>query len=302
MIRLDTCPACESAETRTVAGPSAEVWRRLLAFSERRYNGFLNVLAESMDLRVLTCDRCTHCWYAEIPDSEMLSGMYAAAVPFGNATQAAVESYGRATPSMVDRMARIRAIAARLAVPAEAGGGLALLDYGSGTGRWATAAVRAGFTATALEPHAHRVEQQDEDFEVVTDEGALLGRQFDVLHLEQVLEHVPEPQLLLRRLRPLCRATTLLVVRVPNLAKEAMRSNVWGDWPYDGVRPHIMAPFEHLHGFTPRSLQALIRAAGFRPLRATTVSPYFPRHVLHRFAGRLHPALGQTEVFGILGA
>ena len=67
---------------------------------------------------------------------------------------------------------------------------------------------------------------------------------------EQVLEHVPNPAEVLRALRECCTPETVVRIAVPNILRAWEGRGFWKVWPFDGQRPHTLAPFEHLHGFS----------------------------------------------------
>lgn len=69
---------------------------------------------------------------------------------------------------------------------------------------------------------------------------------YDGIVLSDVLEHVPDPRLVLRTCRNLLRDDGLIAVHVPTY-------------------PNAINPWEHLNYFTGRTLRAMLRAEGFEP-------------------------------------
>jgi 2-polyprenyl-3-methyl-5-hydroxy-6-metoxy-1,4-benzoquinol methylase len=126
---------------------------------------------------------------------------------------------------------------------------------------------------------------------------------FDLITLWQVLEHIPEPLTLLRRLRRLLRPGGLLVVAVPNI--DSLQAKIAGDrwWGLDIPR--------HLTHFGPKSLKRTLTTADFSFRGMNHLSfRYAPyalfhslldhlftrRHFLSDFAKRTLPAnLGRME-------
>jgi hypothetical protein len=282
---LDNCPACQHDTVKVVATLDAQKRARFLEFDQRKYGGLLQTWLDRVEPMVTGCPRCGHCWYRVQPSPEQLMQMYAAARPFSAASE---NPDAGASARRLQEMTRLRAVVGReRAKPT-------LLDYGSGHGRWTVAAAKAGFRVTAFEPSTERSESTQPGFELVHDLKALRGRRFDAIQLEQVLEHVSDPLQTLRGLRDLCSSTTVIRVTVPNLLRAQEGSEVWQRWPYDGSSPHILAPFEHLHAFTPRSLRLLVRLAGFRPLLGLRVWRYYPDQRLRRLLGAVSPSLDTT--------
>lgn len=279
---VDGCPACGGASfRRRVAIEESGRRERLRRFSELKYGGLLDEWVEDLQPEIVACDACGHHWYRRQPSPEQLSRMYASGRPL---LDAAVSR--EPTPGMLAEMQRLARMSGRRAPR--------LLDFGSGFGRWARAAARAGFRVHAYEPSAARGAETVDEFTLVHDLSAIAGMQFEVVNLEQVLEHVPDPLETLRRVKDHFGADTLLRVRVPNISRPPEGPGVWRDWPYDGKRVHIMAPFEHLHGFTPESLRALTRRAGLEPVSGLQLARYYPVAWLREAVEPVRPSWGST--------
>lgn len=282
---VDRCPACGSGQINEVVVADPAAWKRYLAYSEAKYGGLLDGWMDPQELCVDSCVQCGHHWYRNQPDLAMLAAMYAGGRRLKNG---GAEISRNPTDAMRDQMRRLFRLVGIRARPS-------LLDYGSGFGRWSRAAASVGFDVTAYEPTVERgVEDGDIGFSLVHDRAALAGTRYDAVNLEQVLEHIPEPHGLLSELRELCTRDTIVRITVPNILRCPEGRNLWKEWPYNGVRAHTMAPFEHLHGFTPRSLRMLVRRAGFVPVPLWKMARIYPLTVVRRIGGMLFPRLDQT--------
>lgn len=169
-----------------------------------------------------------------------------------------------------------------------------LLDYGSGMGSWPRAAADMGFRITAFEPSLNRSRGDQSNFEIANDLHHLEGKKFDVINLEQVLEHLANPSEIMLSIRQYCKPETVLRVTVPNMTRALSDSKLWHEWPFDGQCPHIMSPFEHLHGFTIQSLGMLLRRTGYQWLAGWPVWSTYTAYHLRRTLGRVFPFLGHT--------
>lgn len=150
----------------------------------------------------------------------------------------------------------------------------ALLDIGSGPGMFLKAAADAGWTATGVEPSRQAVAHtRDMGLEVVEgffDEAVAkdLGT-FNVVHLNNMLEHVPDPADLLARAASLVKPGGLLCVTVPNDYngfQTAVQIN-------EAVDPWWVAPDHHLNYFNFESLARLLSRVGFEEERRLTSFP-----------------------------
>lgn len=88
---------------------------------------------------------------------------------------------------------------------------------------------------------------------------------FDIITMDQVIEHMSDPIATLRGTARLLRPGGSLVISTPNAASFLRRllGRRWVQWH---------APY-HLHLFSPRSLSAAVRSAGLRPLAHASRTP-----------------------------
>ena len=149
-----------------------------------------------------------------------------------------------------------------------------LLDVGSGPGFFLWHGVeRGGWTVRGLEPSAQAVAHSrglglDITQAFLNDEtAATLGR-FDVVHLNEVLEHVPDPRSVLRTVDGLLDPGGLIALMVPNdysPFQSALRDAC-------GVAPWWVAPPHHVNYFDVASIQRLL-AERFEVVHVETSFP-----------------------------
>lgn len=149
-----------------------------------------------------------------------------------------------------------------------------LLDIGSGPGFFLKTARSRGWQVLGIEPsrqaatHARAlgVEVVEGFFNAQTAPG--LGR-FDVVHLNNVLEHVPDPIALLALARDLLTPGGIVCVNVPNdfsTFQLAARASA-------GAEAWWIAPPHHLNYFDFDSLSGLLERLGFEPIERMTSFP-----------------------------
>ena len=149
-----------------------------------------------------------------------------------------------------------------------------LLDIGSGPGFFLKTAKERGWRVLGIEPsrqaaaHARElgVEVAEGFFNADTAPG--LGR-FDVVHLNNVLEHVPNPAQIIQLARELVPSGGLICLNVPNdfsSFQAAARINL-------SLREWWVAPPHHLNYFDFDSLSRLISRLGFAEAERTTTFP-----------------------------
>lgn len=144
-----------------------------------------------------------------------------------------------------------------------------VLDVGSNTGEALEALRRRGIDAVGLEPNPRGAAlAAARGLDVIAapiEESNLPDEHFMTVLLSQVLEHVDDPESVLRVVRRSLRPGGAAYAIVPN-ANSAWRVLFGANW----VHWHV--PF-HLFHFTPSSVRLLFERAGFEVRRVRHVTP-----------------------------
>jgi SAM-dependent methyltransferase len=141
-----------------------------------------------------------------------------------------------------------------------------LLDVGCGSGGLLQKHRRLGWSVFGIEPSAGACEKCRalglEVHQGSVFDAPIEGRQFDVILLHHVVEHLPDPVGVMRRLAGLLAPEGRVIVRTPN-------ARALGLLLFGSCWKALEAP-RHLFLFTPHTLGLLARRAGLVLLRATT--------------------------------
>lgn len=100
------------------------------------------------------------------------------------------------------------------------------------------------------------------------------GSEFDAIVFADVLEHVADPNGVLRRFRPLLKDSGLLLISLPNVANWYVRLNLLlGRFDYSdrGIMDRT-----HLRFFTLRTAKRLLEDSGFSVVKLTATPPPLP--------------------------
>ena len=282
------CPACSCGQSSGAYRPNRVALDRFIELSRIKYQGLMDEWVYHLGLEIRECNRCRHLWYRSQPDEESLGKMYDASRPlFPEPSE-----WKLPRPILRDLRALCRLM--RWSGVSRPG----LLDYGSGKGSSVRAAAQAGFRVCAYEPSRERAKKLTDvsGVRVVYHLEEIAGETFDVVNLEQVLEHTQCPLEILTSLRAYCRPQTILRVAVPNIARYRGNGDMWSGFPFNG-KIHIMSPYEHLQGFNPVSLRVVLARAGLTTDCGVVLWVTNPVFLIRSLAGYLFSPLQQTLAF-----
>jgi SAM-dependent methyltransferase len=147
------------------------------------------------------------------------------------------------------------------------GGPGRLLDVGAARGVFLNLARSRGWDVTGIELsiEAMRAARGAFGLELIpstVEEAGFRDGSFDAVHMSHVLEHLPSPVGTLREIHRILRPGGVLMIEVPNEFGDLM--GAVRELVLRRRRPAYEVPSPHLYFFTPRTLRAVVRRAGFR--------------------------------------
>ncbi|MGE0736220.1 MAG: class I SAM-dependent methyltransferase [Alphaproteobacteria bacterium] len=206
--------------------------------------------------RLFRCDAC-RLVYLDPPPAAHLNALY------DDAFEGGTTGYFKKAPAKLMRARRtIRRIVQALGRPAA---GLTFLDIGANGGFMTEAAREAGFEAVGIEPdrgalrYARTHFPQNAYIGGFLETTALGGRQFDVVHCSEVIEHSSDLQRFAAHLAGAVKPGGLLYLTTPYL-DHWRRPREVTEW--DGFKPP-----EHCLYFDPKNLAQLLAQHGLRVFR-----------------------------------
>jgi SAM-dependent methyltransferase len=154
---------------------------------------------------------------------------------------------------------RLVTYAKKLLGPCQEGKGQAL-DIGSGYGFFSKAALEQGFQVMAVNPASaeNRIFQQLNGFEPIPlffEEVDFAAKQFDLVILSQVLEHLLDPFQVLVKVRKLIKPEGVLAIAVPNV--DAILIKILKS------KSSFLGLPQHIIHFSRQGLSAILQRAGF---------------------------------------
>ncbi|MBF0506848.1 MAG: class I SAM-dependent methyltransferase [Nitrospirae bacterium] len=150
-----------------------------------------------------------------------------------------------------------------------------LLDIGCGPGFFLKRGQERGWKPLGIEPSTQAVAHAKNlgidvlncflDDSEIKDRGAI----FDVVHMSEVLEHIPDPAALCNTAYNLLADGGIICVVVPNEYNPfqiILRDKL-------GFQPYWLAPPHHINYFNYDSIERLLQKSGFRILQRTAMFP-----------------------------
>lgn len=228
---------------------------------------------------ILYCPHCDFYWKEYVLDDAGMTALYAEWTPDA--------AYGRRPPNRyndhntetkIEDASRVKTYFERH--PSD----VRVLDFGAGWSHFAQIAHAFGFDTYVYEHSEDKLAVADEHgLSTVDSLDRLSEMTFDYVHVNHVLEHVPDPASTVETVSEILADDGLCYLSVPHASYR-------GPFSERVVRDRAIAfhPLEHVNAFTPRSLRAIAREHG---LHSTTppqpsLSPSCARKHLHRVLER----------------
>lgn len=234
MLKISRCPVCDGHD-----------FSLFLTCKDHTVSG------ESFP--IVSCTTCGFLFTNPIPELNVLGNYYKA------------ESYVSHTSSkkglinFLYQKVRKRTLKQKVSLISRVSKGKKLLDFGCGTGHFLAAARAGGFDVLGLEPDpdARKLAKELNGIQALSrDELQGIEKGFDMITLWHVLEHLPELNSDIEKLKSLLADDGALLIAVPNPAS-ADAAHYKEHWAaYDVPR--------HLYHFSPSVLRRLFEKHGFR--------------------------------------
>lgn len=205
--------------------------------------------AQRVDL--LECTTCGHWWHSPMPTQSVLTELYRSESAYV-VSAGAREAYQ--TKHVEDTFSRF------VKEGVKANGGRCL-EIGAGGGQLMRTMAEYGYETFGVDPA-----QWVENSRIVPDISLIPSSlKFEVIVLQDVLEHMTAPYDALRRLRDVASPSSLLFCSFPfNESRPARRQ---------GATWNMVRPFGHLHYFSRASAKQMFDISGWRLLKAIVAGP-----------------------------
>ena len=280
------CPCCEGENFDTILKLDSEKKINLfIEYSKKYYQNFLiNFTLEKV--AVDKCKLCKHLFYKYQPSEAFLKKMYS--IHQNNKAKKPVDA-------KLTKEIRMKKVLNKIL---KIGKLHSILDYGSGAGLLKEISESFNLNYFAYEPSKDRNEIKGKE-NVFTNLNELNNTniKFDIIYMNQVLEHLKDPLSVMKSIKNLCHSKTIVYISTPNFYRSKERNKFYNCWPYDKeFRHHTLAPFQHLHCFNTSSLLKLMKNSGFKIKIDLKTILSFNFHILRIFLGLVFKRISTTEL------
>jgi SAM-dependent methyltransferase len=227
------------------------------------------LLDEKNNFKIIDCDTCGFAHIVPIPTEEELDQVYKE------------QYYSIEKPLYIERMKEdsewwdITYTDRYDTFEEQLGRKGRILDVGSGTGYFLKYGVNRGWDTIGIEPSRQAAEHSKSELKLTIVEEFLgennykkLGL-FDVIHLSQVLEHIPDPKKLLELIFKMLKPGSIVCVTVPNDFNPFQKTLT----SLDNYPSWWIAPPHHVNYFNFKSLNGLLSKIGFSVFLQETTFP-----------------------------
>lgn len=226
-------------------------------------------LSLPQSIHVLKCNDCGLRWLSPMKTPEECDQMYKTAY-----YEEMPEDYEALAAQRIKHFhERLKTIAKRMKTTR-----FSLLDVGAATGEFVNEAGKMGIDALGVEPSQHACKEAEAKYKLNLIRGNFLDsdlgeKQFDVIHMNHIFEHLPDPAGSIEKLRTILRDNGLLVIEVPNQFNNVLYLIM------KAIRRLKPLPFSiysvhHLFFYTPKSLRLLFQKHNFEIEKISTWKSY----------------------------
>lgn len=251
------CPLCGSSRAHSIIHLSAQ--EIAMANWSYRQDKFGDMgIDHKAKFSIEQCSDCAFVYAGTMPSQGFLAFVYDQLIDIEAARH---ESYS--PRNLANRMEYL-AILMRLVR-----GGGKLLDFGCGFGPTLALLKNVeGIETIGFETSAARAQELDRQHPlIVRDANALQAHgPFNVVILDNVLEHVPDPRQTVNLISSVCTEGAILYVSVPDIGSRYLKSQIYLNQNSKLLGMDIN-PWEHLNYFDLAHLDSLMNQAGFVALK-----------------------------------
>lgn len=265
MIPRKACPFCEGTTSHRLYAIAYDA-PEMRAYLEGFYasgRGVDHGVLDGCSYEVMECPDCSGIYQYQVPGDALMLKLYDEWIdpeaPLKRKANNPLSYYASASAEIMQLLTLI----------GKRPGQVKVLDFGSGWNEWALAAKGLGCEVTICELSETRIAHARANGLPVTSYASIPDAGFDLINTEQVLEHVPDPLVIMRHLLGGLATSGMLKVSVPDCDnfKHRLRRADWTAPKGSKMSLNPLAPLEHLNLFRPETLAKMAALSGAKTRR-----------------------------------
>ena len=222
-------------------------------YGESKYKNFKNKL-EAFSYELLKCEDCKFVWQKNIPNKDFSIDLYENIIDNEQSLKKSMVKYQNQKNNNSKEINNIVYNFKEKKIN--------LLDFGAGWGHWLMSGPNSFYNSYAFELSPSRIFfLKSNGINVLNfDNINSYENFFHYIRLDQVLEHLDDPNDALKIIKKLGKKDCVFYISVPDGTEIAEKENI----PY--IKKGPVQPLEHLNCFSKYSLKKILDIHGFRPL------------------------------------
>lgn len=224
-------------------------------YGEKKYKNLKNDLKE-INYELLKCDQCKFIWQKNTPAKNFSIDLYENIIDKIESLKKSEKKFNNQKKNYHKEIKKIISNFREKEIN--------ILDFGAGWGHWLMAGSSLPFNPFAFELSPSRIEfLLSNQIKILNFESiSSYENSFHYIRLDQVLEHLDEPNQSLSIIKKLGKDNCIFFISVPD-GSEIIKKK---DKNFQ-IEKGPIQPLEHLNCFSKKSLKKILEINGFRPLK-----------------------------------
>lgn len=255
------CPMCGSNEVDAQLQLRADDIAGANWTYSPQYSDILGIEKHTM-YPIVVCKACGFIYARMLPHPSFMEALYDRTIDL-----AAAEKVMLSTGDITRRMSYVRVLATLRPATVEA----SALDFGCGFGKTAQLFSMLGYRTVAFDTSPARLEYVkalDGSLKVVSSQNEIVEESsFDIIAIDNVLEHVPNPHDILQFVTSICKDNAIIFVSVPSYERKRFNYLI-NEYSMGKLEDMTLNPWEHLNYFGLDHLDTMMGKYNLVPLKA----------------------------------
>ena len=297
------CPSCNFNNCKQLLKLN---WDNKILFSFFEYRNYPKNYIKEAAYVLMECDRCGLIYQRYSPNDKLSNEIYNNWIV--KRRTANIKDYSFNPFSVQNTIRNISEIHQLINFSLKKPSQLKVLDFGMGWGGWCKAAQLMGLEAYGTEINKKQIEYFKTQGLKVIDWKEIPDYNFDIININQVLEHVPNPSLIISHVKKGLTFDGIIKIGVPDAQniKSNLKKDFQSQWFYakgESYSLNPVEPLQHLNAFNYKALKYIMSQHGFQHLEQPVGNYYNDsintlslKNILYSIARRLIPTRYRTEL------